>query len=253
MKQKGGKPSSPSKNPLLVFLAAFVALSSACIPLSDIRAAEDRKSFSIDAVTVKIGISPYVGFEITGATAGTNVAYNNSTNTFSRSFSNGEYLQNFGKNNITIYCNTASKITNTSSPAYQGGKNCKDNNWSLKAASSYVSSSKAAMKGNNSQYILSSSGTINGQSSNWAMLVSGVATKAGSSTYTPTVASGYNSLHAIPTTATEIAYGTTFPTIGGVKTFIATNQVSVQYGVSVANNLGSGSYTGIVAYTLSLK
>ena len=86
---------------------------------------------------------------------------------------------------------------------------------------------------------IATSVTFSGATSAWAMKLT-----AGTGTYAPVIADGFDEYHAVPATATKVIYGSTTDQTDG-STFTTT------YKVYISPTQQAGTYTGAVTYTLT--
>lgn len=258
---------------LILVLGIAIVLSSAIVPLSSY--AEDgdisgsignttepshggRRHIGYSEIELELGISPFIGIDVTNNAPGTDVSYVEGV--YSKTMSAGEFLSNFGTTSMDIYCNVVEYNSTTAVKP-----NCRDNGWSLVAESTYSAteggSTYAAMRSSTgTANILSTTPTIDGTSSTWAMQVIPAPRDIVDSENTtiatgiaPVAVNNFGSMHIVPSTSTEILTGNTFPVIGGTPHFIGFLSTNVRYGISVSSQTASGTYTGIITYTVSLK
>ena len=136
----------------------------------------------------------------------------NLANTYSATMTNGQTKDDFGSTAMTINCNDA------------GG-------WHLTAVGSGAdATTKTAMNATGSGTDIATGTATSGATSHWALKVTG------------TGATGFTSVAAVPSSATDVANGT--GAVGG-------GSLTTTYRVFVSATQQADTYTGQVTYTLS--
>ena len=136
----------------------------------------------------------------------------NAANTYSATMTNGQLKSDFGSTTMTIACNDA------------GG-------WHVTAVGSGADATdKTAMNATGSGTDIATGTATSGATSNWAMKVSG------------TGATGFTTFATVPSSATDVAKGTTSVSGGTLTT---------TYQVFISATQQADTYTGQVTYTLA--
>lgn len=179
------------------------------------------------SVTDVVQVTLSEGCTLLSSTTDVENAATSVTNTYTATMSNGQLKSDIGStgattagsNVLSINCNTTDTTKNS---------------WQLTAIGAGEGTTVDVMKpaATAASNAIASGTATEGNTSNWAMKVTGNGV---------TIQNGFDSFHAVPTTATEVATGS------GTKT----SAFTMLYQVYISPTQAADTYTGKVTYTLT--